>query len=235
MNIMFEEDINKQIKMHYEEHKKGLKKTVEDFENFVYKQYIQQYWYRVKSKRYLRDFLFELKKMKLMPTYSEYRDICKQSELFSTALVYVVRIGRNKMVFGIPLIINVSELTKHLIEQQNKKGSYLIEDLSQLVVSDYWNDFERDALITMQRRDILYEERKNNPIIVLNKSEVNNYTLLNGNHRVMGLKLSNKKEKIEAYSVNINECIRFALTDDYEVLYKNLLSIRQVVRGSMLL
>lgn len=231
--IMFEEYIDRQMEIRYKEDMSSLQKTIEDFEYYIYESYIGRYWYRIKSKEYLKGFLYDLRKWKLLPSFNEYNEICRKNEIFSTTLSYVVRIGQDKMLFNIPLLINVSRLTKSLESQDISQKTFEINQLSELVVNDYWNDFEKDFWVTMQRRDVLYEERKNNPIIVLNKSSVNNHVLLNGNHRVMNLKLSNKKEKVQAYDVNIDECIHFALTEDYVKLLNAIFKLRKNVKGTM--
>ena len=231
--IMVEEYIMRQIESHYAEDIGSVQKTIEDFETYICERYIHKHWYRIKSKKYLKGFLFKLKNWKLLPTYVEYSDICKKNEVYSTTLAYVVRIGRDKLILNIPLLINISKLAKYLETENISQITFAIDELSEMVESDYWNDFEKDLFVTMQQRDILYEERKNNPIIVLNKSEVNDNILLNGNHRVMNLKLNNKQESVRAYVVNINDCIRFALTDDYVELFDALLNLRKNVKGSM--
>lgn len=230
---MVEEYLIAQINEKYNEDKATIQKSIDDFETHIYEKYIHKYWYRIKSKKYLKRFLQDFKSWNLLPAYVEYSNMCQRDEMFSSSLQYAVRIGNSGLILNIPLVINITKLTKYLESQGKLQNTFKVNELSQIVVSDYWGDFEKASSIFLQQMDILYEERKDNPIILLDRSEVNNYVLLNGNHRVMNLYLNHMQEEVQGYVIDIRECIHFALTEDYVKLLDALLMLRKQVKGSM--
>ncbi|MFT8352595.1 hypothetical protein [Clostridium saccharoperbutylacetonicum] len=232
MDTDIDKCIQKQIQRRYQSNKEMIEKSISDYELYILNKYKKEYHLKILSIYYLMRFRNKLSKLVLLPPKDEYEKISKTNELFDTSMLLSIHIGKQDLELRFPLIVNVSKLS-HYIENQNyNKVSFNIDDLLAIMTEGYHEDYEIDNEIRTNKRDILYKEKEKNSIIIMQGSRATRYTIINGNHRIMHYSMIEERA-VNGYYVTSEECCKFALTKDYEKLYKMILHLIDKVNGSI--
>lgn len=232
MHTHVEEYIHKDIQKEYKNDKELIEKFIVDFDLYIYNKYKNEYPLRLLSIYYLKKFDYEIRRLKLLPDEDVYEKISRNNELFNASMFIAIHIGKQTCILQIPFIVNVSELSRYIVRQNSKKVQFAIKDMLAIMTKDYQDDYDRDNKIMIEQRDILYEEKKRNPIIIMQGSKVTSYTIINGNHRIMYLAKMGHCN-VEGYYIKSEDCCKFALTRDYEKLYKMILCLINKVNGTI--
>ena len=232
VDTSIEEHIHKQILEQYLRDKLMIEGFISNYELNILNKYKQEYPLRLLSIYYLKRFRTKIRKLILLPNKDVYYEINRTSELFSANMILPIHIGKEGYLLKIPLIVNVSKLSNYIKGQNSNKAQFYIKDLMAIMAKEYIDDYEKDNKIRIERRDILFEEKKNNPIIIMQESKATEFTIINGNHRIMHYSKLGCRT-IKGYYVTPIDCCKFALTEDYEMLYKMLLFLIEKVNGSI--
>lgn len=232
MDLYIEKYIQKQIQKKYQSDKEMIEKSISDYEFYILNKYKKEYPLRLLSIYHLMKFRNKLRKLVLLPREDEYGEISKTNELIDTSIFLSIHIGKEDLALRFRLIVNVSKLS-HYIENQNySKVSFNIDDLLPIMTEGYQEDYEIDNENRTSKRDILYKEKEKNPIIIMQGSRATQYTIINGNHRIMHYSKIGESV-VNGYYVTSEECCKFALTKDYEKLYKMILHLIDKVNVSI--
>lgn len=232
MNTDIDECILKEIQKKYQDNKEMIEKCISDYEVHFLNKYKKEHPLRLLSIYYLMRFRNKLRHLVLLPSEGEYEKINRENELFDTNMFLQIHIGKQDLKLQFPLIVNVSKLSRYIDIQNFNKSSFYIDKLLTIMTEGYQDDYEVDNKIRIEKRDILYEEKKRNPIIIMQGSKTTRHTIINGNHRIMYYSMM-KRSAVDGYYVTSEECCKFALTKDYETLYKLILHLIDKVTGSI--
>lgn len=229
MDIIIEEYIRKEIQREYQHVKEATEKSISVYE-YILNIYKKEFPLRLFSIHYLKRFRDKLCRLVLLPNKDEYEKISRENELIDTIMFLPIRIGEQNYKLQIPLIVNVSKLSRYIENQNLNKVSFRIDDLLAIMTEGYQDDYERDNKNRLEKRDILFEEKKRNPIIIMQGSNATSSAIINGNHRIL---YYSKMEHsiVKGYYVTSGTCCKFALTKDYETLYKMILQLIAKVYG----
>ena len=232
MKNMFNEFVYMQLCKQYENEVQELKKVCEDYKKYILDTYIEAYSCRLISMYYLKRMMNDLETKSLIPVQAQYIEILGGKETFPIPLVYFVRIKDEMIRLNIPMAINISALSRSIEKRGVGRKMFPVDVLARYISENYWADYETDLLIERCKIDGLAEEKAKNPIIVLQESDVNEYTIINGNHRVMWMHKENIQERVEVYFVTIEECLCHAVGKDWEIILRNLRKMNKWVKGS---
>lgn len=232
MDTDIDEYILKGIQKKYHNDKKMIEKSISDYELYIMNKYKKEHPLRLLSIYYLMRFRNKLRHLVLLPSEDEYEKINKKNELFDASMFLSIHIGKQDLALQFPLIVNVSKLSRYIDSQNSNKVSFYIDDLLAIMTERYQDDYEIDNKIMTEKRDILYEEKKRNSIIIMQGSKATRYTIINGNHRIMCYSMMGQSV-VDGYYITSEECCKFALTKDYEMLYKLILQLIDKVTGSI--
>jgi|GEM_PF-4593835 len=224
INNLLEKEIHKK----YELDKKMINKSKDDSEIYILNKYIKEYPLRILSIYHLKNFRKKLLELEFLPEIAEYTKMAKSDEIFDGTTFLLLQIGQVVHQLQIPLFINISKLSRFLENGNFTKQTFQISDILNNI-SDEYNDEE---VYKEKKEDIIYDEKKRNPIIIMNGSKVNDFTIINGNHRILHYAKEGKTE-IEGYFVTINAGYEFAISKDYKKLYKMLTYVIRKVKGSI--
>jgi len=233
MDAIIDAYIHDEIMNAYEKDKENIEKSISDYGSYIFNKYKQKYPLRLASIYYLEEFGDKFRKLALLPSKDEYEKISREKELIDVNIYFPIYIDDQDCILQIPLIVNVSKLSRFIESQDNiNKISFYTDALLTIMAEDYQADYERDNEIRIEKRDILFEERKKNPIIVMQEGKAAKLTIINGNHRIMYYSRIGTKE-VKGYYVTPELCCKYALTKDYETLYTMVLHLIDKVRGSI--
>lgn len=232
MDLYIEKYIQKQIQKKYQSDKEMIGKSISDYEFYILNKYKKEYPLRLLSIYHLMRFGNKLRKLVLLPREDEYEKISKINELIDTSIFLSIHIGKDDLALKFPLIVNVSKLSNYIGNRNYSKASFNIDELLSIMAEGYQEDYEIDNQIRINKRDILYKEKEKNPIIIMQGSRATQHTIINGNHRIMHYSKSGKSV-VNGYYVTSEESCKFALTKDYEKLYKMILYLIDKVNGSI--
>lgn len=186
--------------------------------------YKETYPIRFISNYYLKRFYEAMMQTDFLPEYEEYEKINLKDELFESTMIFPIKMKSKEYGLTFPLIVDISKLSRNIDKKNMEKVTFDITDLVGIMTDSYWDDYEKDNKMRLEKRDILVEEKAKNPIIIMPASEVTRPTIINGNHRIMYF-AKNKKNRVEGYCVTAEEICKFAITKDYETLYYRLLDL----------
>jgi hypothetical protein len=220
--------IEKEIQKKYELDKKLINKSKDDSETFILNKYIKEYPLRILSIYHLKNFRKKLLELEFLPEIAEYTKMAKSDEIFDGNMFLLIQIGQVDHKLQIPFFINISKLSRYLENKNFAKQTFLIPDLLKNISDEY----DDEEVYKEKKEDIVYDEKKRNPIIIMNGSKVNDFTIINGNHRILHYAKEGKTE-IEGYFVTIKAGYEFAVTKDYKELYKILSYVIRKVKGSI--
>ena len=130
------------------------------------------------------------------------------------------------------MIINISSLSRSLEKRRASAKLMPVEILARYITDIYWETYETDLQIEINRSDGVSAEKANNPIIVLKESDLNEYVILNGNHRIMWMSKENIKENVEVFFVSLEECLPHSVGKDWNIIFKDLNRMNKWVKGS---
>jgi len=224
--------IRREIQKKYQSDKEMIEKSISDYEFYILNKYKKEYPLRLLSIYYLMKFRNKLRKLVLLPSEDEYEKISKTNELIDTSMFLSIHIGKEDLELRFPLIVNVSKLSHYIENQNSNKVSFNIDDLLAIMTEGYQEDYKIDNENRINKRDILYKEKEKNSIIIMQGSKATRYTIINGNHRIMHYSMIGQSI-VNGYHVTSEGCSKFALTKDYEILYKMILHLIDKVNGSI--
>lgn len=232
MDTDIDEYIHKEIQKKYQNDKKMIEKSISDYELYILTKYKKEHPLRLLSIYYLMRFRNKLRHLVLLPSEDEYEKISKKNELFDASMFLLIHMGKQDLALQFPLIVNVSKLSRFIDSKNLNKVSFHVDDLLTIMTKGYQDDYEKDNKIRTEKRDILYEEKKRNSIIIMKDSKATRHIIINGNHRIMHYSMIGQRI-VDGYYVTSEVCCKFALTKDYETLYKLILHLIDKVTDSI--
>ena len=209
-----------------------LQKVREDYKQYIFKSYSEKYPYRLISRYFLSRTMNDLEACSLIPEKTQYIESHRNCEIFPLPLVYHIGIQAQLIRLNIPMIINISSLSRSLEKRKASTKLMPVEILARYITDIYWETYETDLQIEINRSDGASAEKAKNPIIVLQESDVNEYVILNGNHRVMWMSKENIKENVEVFFVSLEECLPHSVGKDWNIIFKDLKRMNKWVKGS---
>jgi hypothetical protein len=232
---MFNEVVRKELERlmdeNYESDKNEINKSIKDFKNIVLQEYKKIYPFSVLSYNKLKNFGSDLEKLTLLPEKEIYRDLHINNEFYSAQMAISFKFGGTCCIFKIPFLLNISKISRFIEDHHSEVYNFTVDDLKSFANKEVVNDFDKDNLYRITRRDLLVDVKAKNPIIVMNRGKaVLDCTIINGNHRIIDAIKKNKKN-INGYFVDPKACSDFAITDDYVVLYKMIEKLHDSVKG----
>ena len=232
MDNYIDEYILKKIQERHHNNKEMIEKSISDYELYFLNEYKKEYPLRLLSIYYLMRFRNKLRHLVLLPGEHEYEKINRENELFDATMSLLIHIGKRDLKLQFPLTINVSKLSRYIDSQNSNKVSFNVDNLFSIIPEEYKDTYEIDNKIRIEKNDVLYEEKKRNPIIIMRGSKATRHTIINGNHRIMHNSMIGQSV-VDGYYITSEECCKFALTKDYKTLYKLILHLIDKVTGSI--
>lgn len=233
MDFIIDEYIKKEIRNKYMNDKEMIEKSITEYELHFLNKYKKEHPLRLLSFYYLKRFQNKLRNLELLPSEDKYEEISRKNEFFDANMYLPIRIGKQDYILQFPMIVNVSELSRYIERQNLNKVPFNIDELLSIMTEGYQDDYEIDNKIRTEKRDILYDERKRNPIIIMKGSKATSHTIINGNHRIMYYSKI-RQNNVEGYYISSEECCKFALTRDYEILYNMIINLVNKFKKAMM-
>ncbi len=121
-------------------------------------------------------------------------------------------------------------MARYIEKAKIKKVTSQTKELTTLINDEYFDTYDNDNFIRLQKSDILVEEKAKITIIIMNGDSFVDTTIINGNHRVIYMD-KNYKIEIEGYLISLSECSKFAITADFNKLYMSFLNLSSKIYG----
>ena len=225
-----------QLKQRYSDEKEHIENTIEVFNERLINEYTLRFPKRFISKHILFNFVKKLSSLELLPSEEKYIELNILNEFFDITISFVMSNNiNNDIVWTFPYPLNINKATEYIVENHIPKTTFKTAEIAPLINHDCYLEYDLYMESRLWWGQALDDIKAKNPIILLQAGGLASESyLINGTHRTIQA-INDSCSTIEGYVVSHEICKNCGMTNEYILLYKEMLKLCESVRGIDLL